>query len=98
MQKEMNMMKICSVVALVLLTGCSAGWNQAQNNGGGYVYVGCHVIHTTPVDCYPAPDKCAYAFGPEGDKKVGQKIYFKQVDKYGKVGMPMTARPCKEGE
>jgi hypothetical protein len=50
------------------------------------------------VNCYPAPDKCAYAFGPEGDKKVGQKIYFKQVDAYGKVGTPLTARPCKEGE
>lgn len=92
------MAKICSVIALVLLAGCSAGWNQAHQNGGGYAYVGCHVIHLTPVDCYPAPDKCAYAFGPEGDRKVGQKIYFKQVDAYGKVGMPMTARPCKEGE
>ena len=98
MQKEINMAKICSVIALVLLAGCSAGWNHAGQNDGGYVWIGCHVIHTTPVDCYPAPDKCAYAFGPEGDKKVGQKIYFKQVDKYGKVGMPMTARPCKEGE
>lgn len=98
MHKEINMAKICSVIALVLLAGCSAGWNQAHQNGGGYAYVGCHVIHLTPVDCYPAPDKCAYAFGPEGDRKVGQKIYFKQVDAYGKVGRPMTSRPCKEGE
>jgi len=85
-------------LAVVSLSACSAGWQHANHNDGGYVWVGCHVIHTNPADCYPAPDKCAYAFGPEGDKKVGQKIYFKQVNKYGKVGMPMTARPCKEGE
>ena len=87
-----------SISILFFLSGCSSGWTQANHNGGGYVYVGCHVIHTNPQDCYPAPTKCAYAFGPEGDKRVGQKIYFKQVDKYGKVGVPITARPCKEGE
>jgi len=91
-------MRIIISFSLLFLTACSAGQIHANHNGGGYVYVGCHVIHTNPVDCYPAPDKCAYAFGPEGDKVKGQKIYFKQVDKYGKVGMPMTARPCKEGE
>ena len=85
-------------LAVVSLSACSAGWHHAGQIDGGFVYVGCHVIHTNPVDCYPAPDKCAYAFGPEGDKKVGQKIYFKQVNKYGKVGMPMTARPCKDGD
>ena len=37
-------------------------------------------------------------FSPFGDLEVGQKIYFKQVDAYGEVGMVMTARPCKEGE
>jgi|TARA_R110000803_G_scaffold34085_1_gene74573 hypothetical protein len=87
-----------SSIALLGLAGCSPGQIHANHNGGGYVYVGCHVIHTTPVDCYPAPDKCAYAFGPEGDKKVGQKIFFKQVNEYGKVGQVMTSRPCKEGE
>ena len=87
-----------SSIALLGLAGCSPGQIHANHNGGGYVYVGCHVIHTTPQDCYPAPDKCAYAFGPLGDLEVGQKIYFKQVDAYGEVGMVMTARPCKEGE
>ena len=87
-----------SVAALWLMSACSPGQIHANHNGGGYVYVGCHVIHTTPQDCYPAPDKCAYAFGPLGDLEVGQKIYFKQVDAYGEVGMVMTARPCKEGE
>jgi len=85
-------------LAVISLSACSAGWQHANHNDGGYVWVGCHVIHKNPVNCYPAPDKCAYAFGPEGDKKVGQKIYFKQVDKYGKVGTPLTARPCKDGE
>ena len=87
-----------SVAALWLMSACSPGQIHANHNGGGYVYVGCHVIHTTPQDCYPAPDKCAYAFGPLGDLKVGQKLYFKQVDAYGKVGQVITARPCKEGE
>ena len=89
---------ILSVLSLGVLSGCSDGWTQANLNGGGYVWVGCHVIHTNPQDCYPAPTKCAYAFGPEGDKKIGQKIYWKQVDKYGKVGIPITARPCREDE
>ena len=87
-----------SSIALLGLAGCSPGQIHANHNGGGYVYVGCHIIHTTPQDCYPAPDKCAYAFSPFGDLEVGQKIYFKQVDAYGKVGQVITARPCKEGE
>ena len=95
--KTKNMLLISSI-ALLGLAGCSPGQIHANHNGGGYVYVGCHVIHTTPQDCYPAPDKCAYAFGPLGDLKVGQKLYFKQVDAYGKVGQVITARPCKEGE
>ena len=91
-------MKIIISFSLLFLIACSPGWNHANQNDGGYVWVGCHVIHTTPQDCYPAPDKCSYAFGPEGDKVKGQKIYWKQVDKYGKVGTPITARPCREGE
>jgi len=89
---------VLSIISLGVLSGCSAGQIHANHNGGGYVWVGCHVVHTNPVDCYPSPDKCAYAFGPEGDKKVGDKIYFKQVDQYGKVGVPMTSRPCREDE
>ena len=87
-----------SSIALLGLAGCSPGQIHANHNGGGYVYVGCHVIHTAPQNCYPGPDKCAYAFSPLGDLEVGQKIYFKQVDAYGKVGQVITARPCKEGE
>ena len=69
-------------LSLAFLSACSAGWNHANQNDGGYVWVGCHVVHTNPQDCYPAPTKCAYAFGPEGDKVVGQRIYWKQVDKF----------------
>ena len=78
-------MKILIGLTLLFLAGCSPGQIHANHNGGGY-------------ECYPAPDKCAYAFGPLGDLKVGQKLYFKQVDAYGKVGQVITARPCKEGE
>tara|TARA_R110000824_G_scaffold11981_2_gene52701 strand:- start:1842 stop:2120 length:279 start_codon:yes stop_codon:yes gene_type:complete len=87
---------ILGIGAMWALSACSPGMIHAGHNDGGYVYVGCHTIHTNPVDCYPSPDNCAFAFGPEGDKKVGDRIYFKQVDKYGKVGRVMTAVPCKE--
>lgn len=91
------MVKFLLVASAVLLSACGRG-----HDGGNYVYVGCHVIHTNPVNCYPAKEKCVYAFGPEGDRKVGEKIYFKQLklgqDRYGKTGTIMTARPCKPGE
>jgi len=92
-------MKIAfSILALIILTACGRG-----HNGGDYVWIGCHVVHTNPADCYPGSDRCKiYAFGPEGDKKLGQKIYFKQLrkgqDRYGPIGDIATARPCKEGE
>ncbi len=92
------MMKIaCSIVALVVLSACGRG-----HDGGDYVWIGCHVVHTNPADCEPGTDRCVYAFGPEGDKLVGQKIYWKQLklgqDRYGPIGKIATARPCKEGE
>ena len=38
--------------------------------------------------------------GHEGHKKIGDRIYFKQLklgqDRYGKIGTISTARPCKE--
>ncbi len=94
----MTMMKIaCSIVALVVLSACGRG-----HDGGDYVWIGCHVVHTNPADCEPGTDRCVYAFGPEGDKLVGQKIYWKQLklgqDRYGPIGKIATARPCKEGE
>ena len=50
----------------------------------------------------PGKDKCAFAYGPEGDKKVGEKIYFKQLkkgqDRYGKIGPIQTARPCRDDD
>ena len=55
-----------SIIALIILTACGRG-----HNGGDYVWIGCHVVHTNPADCYPGSDRCKiYAFGPEGDKKV----------------------------
>ena len=92
-------MKIAfSILALIILTACGRG-----HDGGDYVWIGCHVVHTNPADCYPGSDRCKiYAFGPEGDKLVGQKIYWKQLklgqDRYGPIGKIATARPCKEGE
>ena len=86
-----------AVATLLLLSACGRG-----HDGGGFVYIGCHVVHTNPADCIPGKDKCVYAYGPEGDKKVGEKIYFKQLrkgqDRYGPIGKIATARPCKEGE
>ena len=76
---------------VLLLSACGRG-----HDGGDYIWIGCHVVHTNPADCIR--DKCVYAYGPEGDKAIGKKIYFKQADKYGKVGPIVTARPCKEGE
>jgi len=90
---------IFSIALVLLVAACSRG-----HDGGEYVWIGCHVVHTNPADCkdYPGSDRCVYAFGPEGDKKVGEKIYFKQLrkgqDRYGPIGKIATARPCKEGE
>ena len=79
-----------SLLVLFSLSACSAGQN-ASNEGGGYVWIGCHVVTSNP-------NKGAYAFDIAGDKFVGSYIWWKQKDKDGKVGMPMTARPCKKGE
>ena len=84
---------------MLLLSSCGRG-----HDGGDFVYIGCHIVHTNPANCkdYPGSDRCVYAYGPEGDKKIGQKIYFKQLhkgqDRYGPIGKIATARPCKEGE
>ena len=91
------MNKIVLIIALIVLSACSG----RGNDGGDFVWIGCHVVHTNPSDC--RSDGCkVYAYGPEGDKKVGQKIYFKQLrkgqDRYGPIGKIATSRPCKLGE
>ncbi len=92
------MVKVLTVsVIAILLSACGRG-----HDGGDYVWIGCHIVHTNPADCLPGTSNCVFAFGPEGDKKIGQKIYFKQLrkgqDRYGPIGKIATARPCKEGE
>ena len=82
------MKKIFSIMAIVALSACSAGQNAA-NEGGGYVWIGCHVVTKNP-------NKGAYAFDIAGDKFVGSHIWWKQEDKDGKVGPVTTAVPCKE--
>ena len=82
---------IVSILAL-WLSACSRG-----HDGGNYAWIGCHVVTDNP-HCYPNKDKCVFAFGPEGDKKAGQRIYWKQENKYGKTGPIMTARPCRDDE
>jgi len=84
------MAKICSVIALVLLAGCSAG-QRAANEGTDYVWIGCHVVTETP-------SKGSYAFDAAGDRAVGQYIWWKQLDKDGVLRPVTTARPCKKGE
>ena len=91
------MIKYIVLSVLVLgLSACSGG-----HNGGNYAWIGCHVVTNNP-HCYPGNDKCVVAFGPEGEKKIGDRIYFKQLklgqDRYGDYGPIATARPCKEGE
>jgi hypothetical protein len=92
------MIKILSgITVILLLSACGRG-----HDGGDFVYIGCHVVHTNPANCPPQSDNCVYAFGPEGDKKVGMKIWWKQLrkgqDRYGPIGKIHTARPCKENE
>jgi len=88
---------IVGLITAGALSACGYG-----HDGGEYAWIGCHVVHTNPADCVPGSDRCVVAFGPEGEKKVGQKIYFKQLhkgqDRYGPIGKIATARPCKEGE
>jgi hypothetical protein len=87
------------IVLIVLFAGLLSACGRGHN-GGNYAYIGCHVVTENP-NCMPK-DKCAYAFGPEGDKKVGEKIYFKQLklgeDRYGKIGPIQTARPCRDDD
>ena len=84
---------VAAVSFLLLLSACSG------HDGGNYAWIGCHVVTNNP-HCYPGNDKCVVAFGPEGHKKIGDRIYFKQLklgqDRYGKIGTISTARPCKE--
>jgi hypothetical protein len=93
---------VTAVVFILFLAACSPG-QRAANEGGNYVWIGCHVIHSNPAPCYPGSDKCkVYAFDVAGDRYVGERIYFKQLrkgqDRYGKFGKIATARPCREGE
>ena len=91
------MKKFIIICFVILLSACGRG-----HDGGDYVWIGCHIVHTNPANCPPTSDRCVYAYGPEGDKKIGQKIWFKQLrkgqDRYGPIGKIATARPCKEGE
>tara|TARA_R110002020_G_scaffold98287_6_gene234180 strand:- start:692 stop:967 length:276 start_codon:yes stop_codon:yes gene_type:complete len=88
---------LLSIITIGLLCACSRG-----HDGGDFVFIGCHIVHTNPANCLPGTDRCVYAFGPEGDKMVGEKIWWKQLrkgqDRYGPIGKIATARPCKEGE
>jgi hypothetical protein len=87
------------IVLSVLVLGLSSC--SGRHSGGNYAWIGCHVVTNNP-HCYPGNDKCVIAFGPEGEKKIGDRIYFKQLklgeDRYGDYGPIVTARPCKEGE
>jgi hypothetical protein len=87
---------VLAISCAVLLAACARG-----HDGGNFAYIGCHVVTDNP-KCYPGKEKCVFAYGPEGDKKVGEKIYFKQLkvgqDRYGDIGPISTARPCREGE
>jgi hypothetical protein len=92
------MLKISIFIILgIVVSACGRG-----HDGGDYVWIGCHIVTQNPADCLPGTDRCVYAFGPEGDKMVGQKIWWKQLqkgqDRYGPIGKIATARPCKEGE
>ena len=89
---------LLSIIAVGLLCACSRG-----NDGGDFVWIGCHVIHTNPANCNPGSDKCkVYAFDVAGDRYIGERIFFKQLrkgqDRYEPVGSIKTARPCKDDE
>jgi hypothetical protein len=88
------------IVLLVLFAGLLSACGRGHD-GGNYAWIGCHVVTENP-KCYPGKEKCVFAYGPEGDKKVGDKIYFKQLklgeDRYGKIGPIATARPCRDDE
>ena len=87
-------MKLSISFLLLFLTACSAG-QQAANHGGDYEWIGCHIVFVNPSDC--CGDK-VYAFGFDGDRYIGEKIWWKQKSIDGKLGPVVTARPCKEGE
>jgi|TARA_B100000768_G_scaffold171416_1_gene178702 hypothetical protein len=88
------------IVLIVLFAGLLSACGRGHD-GGNFAYIGCHVVTENP-HCMPGKDKCAFAYGPEGDKKVGEKIYFKQLkkgqDRYGKIGPIQTARPCRDDD
>tara|TARA_R110000765_G_C18749380_1_gene587670 strand:+ start:376 stop:690 length:315 start_codon:yes stop_codon:yes gene_type:complete len=91
---------IMATVAVGFLSACSAG-QKAANEGGEYVWIGCHIVHTNPANCNSGNDQCkVYAFDIGGDSFIGERIYFKQLrkgqDRDDPVGPIRTARPCSE--
>ena len=82
---------ILAVVALGLLGACTPAQRAVNNAPNKWINVGCHVVINNSVDG-------VYAVTPFPHFKmnVGEKIYWKQVNKDGTVGDIMTGVPCKE--
>ena len=74
---------ILAVVALGLLGACTPAQRAVNNAPNKWINVGCHVVYAvTPF--------------PHFKMNVGEKVYWKQVNKDGTVGDIMTGVPCKK--
>jgi len=85
------MKKTVLAFALLSIAACSPG-QKAANEGGDYVWIGCHVVTKNPANGN------TYAFSLAGDLEVGDKFYWKQEGLDGTVGPVVTGVPCKEDD
>ena len=89
------MKTILALSAVVLVGACTPGqvaMNMGSNDplgGTTYAWVGCHVVTKNPANSGEWATSLL-----NGDLKVGDKFYMKQVSPDGTVGPVTTGKPC----